>query len=80
MDAEVDAGEFGALASYGAPISETIGRTAPYVIKILNGANPADLPIDDPSHFELVINLKTARKLGLTIPDAVIARADRVVE
>ena len=72
--------EAGGLLTYGLSLRECFRRGGNFVGKILNGARPSELPIERPERFEVVVNLKTAKALGLTIPPSLLARADRVIE
>jgi putative ABC transport system substrate-binding protein len=72
--------EAGGLVSYGASVYKILRRTGYYVRKILDGADPSNLPIEQPTRLELVINLRTAKKLGIEVSPTLLARADEVIE
>lgn len=80
MHEQLDFAESGGLMAYGVNISEMFRRSAAYVDKILRGAKPGEIPVEQPKKFELVINHKTAKQIGLTIPPLLLARADKVIK
>jgi putative ABC transport system substrate-binding protein len=70
----------GALASYGSKVTEAERRAASFVDRILRGAKPRELPVEQPTQFEIAVNLRTARALGITIPESMLLRADKVIQ
>ena len=79
MYADRESVDAGGLMSYGADLAESYRRVAYYVDRILKGAKPADLPVEQPMKFEFVINLETAKKIGVTIPPDLLARASKII-
>ncbi len=75
-----ESAEAGGLVAFGPNFQDSYRRAATFVDKILRGAKPADLPVEQPTKFELVVNLKTAKTLGLTIPQSILLRADEVIQ
>jgi putative ABC transport system substrate-binding protein len=80
MYEEVRFVEDGGLMSYGPSVSDLFRRSAVYVDKIIKGAKPADLPVEQPTKFELAINLAAAKALGLSVPDSILVQAEKVIE
>ena len=80
MYASPEYAEMSGLMAYGSSRTDLASRAATYVDKILKGSKPAELPVEQPTKFELVINLKTAKQIGLTIPPQVLVRADKVIK
>jgi putative ABC transport system substrate-binding protein len=80
MHGQRESVEAGGLISYGPNFPDLYGRAGDYVDKILRGASPADIPVEQPTKFDLVVNLKTAKTLGLNVPPTLLALADEVIE